>query len=181
MSEMHDGLGSQLIATLELIEDGETARAQAADSIRECLDGLRLAIHSLEPTDDDLLTVLGGLRYRLEARLKKRGIALLWQVRDIPKLNSLTPQNVLHILRILQETFTNIVKHAGARTITVKTGCTQEQIFIEVADDGCGFVRNNEGGRGLCNMRKRAQALGAKLELLPSSSGTTVGLYLSRA
>jgi len=78
-------------------------------------------------------------------------------------------------------TFTNIVKHAGARTITVKTGCTQEQIFIEVADDGCGFVRNNEGGRGLCNMRKRAQALGAKLELLPSSSGTTVSLYLSRA
>jgi len=181
MSEMHDGLGSQLIATLELIEEGVAAKDQAAESIRECLDGLRLAIHSLEPTDDDLLTVLGGLRYRLEARLKKRGIALLWQVRDIPKLNSLTPQNVLHILRILQETFTNIVKHAGARTITVKTGCTQEQVFIEVADDGCGFVRNNEGGRGLCNMRKRAQALGAKLELLPSPSGTTVSLYLSRA
>jgi signal transduction histidine kinase len=179
MSDMHDGLGSQLIASLDLVEHGNTPRTDIAEALRECLDSLRLTIHSLEPTENDLLTVLGGLRYRVEARLKKRGISLEWQVRDLPKLASLTPQNVLHILRILQEAFSNIVKHARAKTITVQTGFTEEYVFIKVADDGCGFTAGREG-RGLVNMRNRAQALGAKLDLMPSPAGTTLSLYISR-
>jgi signal transduction histidine kinase len=180
MSDMHDGLGSQLIASLDLVERGEAARTEIADAIRECLDSLRLTIHSLEPIDNDLLTVLGGLRYRLEARLKKRGVSLSWQVRDIPELASLTPQNVLHILRIVQEAFTNIVKHARAKTITVRTGFTQQHVFIEIADDGGGFTRDREG-RGLTSMRRRAQALGAKLDITSSPAGTTLSLYIPRS
>lgn len=180
MSEMHDGLGAQLIASLHLIEQGETARDEIAEALRECLDSLRLTIHSLEPTDDDLLAVLASLRYRVEARLRKRGISLVWRVSDIPRIHSLTPQNVLHILRILQEAFTNIVKHARAKTITVRTGSAQEHVFIEVADDGCGFVHHREG-RGLVNMRKRAQALGAQLKLTSTPSGTSLTLHIPRA
>ena len=96
----------------------------------------------------------GTLRYRLEGRLKRQGIVLDWQVRDIPKLASLTPQNVLHILRIVQEAFTNIIKHAGARTITVQAGSTEVHVFIRIADDGRGFAPEREG-RGLANMRRR--------------------------
>jgi len=180
MSEMHDGLGSQLIATLDLVERGDTPRTEVASEIRECLDSLRLAIDSLEPTENDLLTVLGNLRYRLEGRLRKQGIALDWQVRDVPKLERLTPQNVLHILRILQEAFTNIVKHARARTITVQTGVAADHVFIEVSDDGRGFTDDREG-RGFLNMRRRAQALGAKLDITPSNSGTTLSLHIPQA
>jgi signal transduction histidine kinase len=177
MSEMHDGLGSRLIASLHLIEQGDTARDEIAEALRECLDSLRLTIHSLEPTDDDLLSVLASLRYRVEARLRKRGITLVWRVNDIPKIDSLTPQNVLHILRILQEAFTNIVKHAKAKTITVRTGSGREHVFIEVLDDGCGFVCNREG-RGLVSMRKRAHALSAQLELTSTPSGTRLMLQI---
>ena len=180
MSEMHDGLGAQLIGALDLAERGDAPPAAIATELRECLDSLRLAIDSLEPTDDDLLTVLGTLRYRLEGRLKRRGIALDWRVRDVPKLGALTPQNVLHILRIVQEAFTNILKHADATTITVRTGYTDEHVFLEIADDGHGFTRDREG-RGLASMRNRARALGAELEITPSSGGTSVNLYLSRA
>ncbi len=179
MSEMHDGLGSQLIAALDLAERGDAPPAEIASELRECLDSLRLAIDSLEPTDNDLLTVLGNLRYRLEGRLKRRGIALDWRVRDVPKLGSLTPQNVLHILRIVQEAFTNIIKHAEATTITVQTGYTDQHVFLEIADDGRGFTRGREG-RGLISMRNRAHALGANLEIAPSSGGTAVKLYLNR-
>jgi signal transduction histidine kinase len=177
MSEMHDGIGSQLIATLDLVEHGEAPKTQVAGELRECLDSLRLAMDSLEPTDNDLLTVLGSLRYRLEGRLKRQGIVLDWQVRDVPKFPALTPQNVLHILRILQEAFTNVVKHARARTITVQTGCEGERVFIKVADDGCGFTGQREG-RGLTNMRQRAQALGATLDITPSPATMTLSLYV---
>ena len=180
VSEMHDGIGSRLIAALDLVEHGEPPKAEIAAELREVLDGLRLTIDSMESTDDDLLTVLGTLRYRLEGRLKRQGIALDWQVRDIPKIDTLTPQNVLHILRILQEAFTNIVKHAAARTITVETGYTDAHVYIRVADDGRGFSGAREG-RGLASMHRRARTLGGTLDLMPSAVGTTLSLFLPRA
>ena len=179
MSEMHDGIGSQLISTLDLVERGGAPKAEIATELRECLDSLRLTVDSLEPTENDLLTVLGNVRYRLEGRLKRQGIALQWQVQDVPELASLTPQNVLHILRILQEAFTNILKHAHANTIKVQTARTDEHVHVVVADDGSGFTAGREG-RGLLNMRRRAEALGAKLDIAPSSAGTTLTLQIPR-
>src|SRR5262249_9775577 len=114
MTDMHDGLGAQLIATLGRVEHGDTPSKQVAAAWRACSDDLRLAIDSLQPSDGDLLSVLGNLRYRLENRLKQHGIALDWQVGEVPKLASLTPRQVLHVLRILQEAFTNVLKHAHA-------------------------------------------------------------------
>ena len=181
MSEMHDCVGAQLIATLDLAERGEAPRVEIARGLREVLDGLRLTIDSLEPTDDDLATVLGNLRYRLEGRLRRQGIVLDWQVGDLPNFPSLTPHNVLHILRILQEAFTNIAKHARAKAVTVRTACTEEHVVISVADDGCGFAAGNREGRGLASMRRRTLALGASLAISPSPLGTTLSLYLSRS
>lgn len=179
MSEMHDGIGSQLISTLDLVERGDAPKGEIATELRECLDSLRLTVDSLEPTENDLLTVLGNVRYRLEGRLRRQGIALQWQVQDVPQLASLTPQNVLHILRILQEAFTNILKHAHAKTITVQTARTDAQVHVVVADDGIGFIGSREG-RGLLSMRRRAQALGANLDIVPTTAGTTVTLRIPR-
>jgi signal transduction histidine kinase len=176
-SEMHDGLGSQLIAALHLVEQPDTPGCEIAEALRECLDSLRLTIHSLEPADDDLLAVLGSLRYRMEARLCRRGIALAWQVRDLPRLPGLTPQCVLHVLRILQEAFTNVARHARATTITVRTGATTEHVFIEVCDDGRGLA-NATPGRGIASMQARALKLGGRLQIDPQAQGTRVRLCI---
>jgi signal transduction histidine kinase len=177
MSEMHDGVGSQVIATLDAVERGHSQASDIARDLRDILDSLRLTIDSLQPSENDLLTVLGNLRYRLEGRLKRQGIKLNWQVSDVPKVESLTPQNVLHILRILQEAFTNIIKHARASTITVTTGFDAAHVHMSVADDGGGF-RGEREGRGLSSMRRRAQQLGAQLEINSSPSGTVLSLRI---
>jgi signal transduction histidine kinase len=101
MHDMHDGIGAHLISALSLVEHGNAAATELAAVLRECLDDLRLTIDSLEPTENDLLPVMGNLRYRLDDRLRKQSIDLYWQVREVPGLTCLTPQNVLHILRIL--------------------------------------------------------------------------------
>lgn len=180
MSDMHDGIGGQLITTLSLVENGKAASHEVAAALRDCIDDLRLAIDSLEPTDDDLLPVLGNLRYRIEARLKQQGIALDWKVEDVPRLAGLTPQNVLHILRILQEAFTNIVKHAGANRIQVETGVqpARDRMFIRVRDNGRGFSHARPEGRGLTNMLRRARLIGGDLHVLPTDQGTTLELWL---
>ncbi len=179
MSEMHDGMGAQLIATLELLEHGDTRRTEIASELREVLDSLRLTVDSLEPAESDLLSVLANLRYRLEGRMTKQGIRLIWQVKDVPKIANLTPQNVLDILRILQEVFTNIVKHADAKTVTVATSFGATEVSIKVTDDGRGISTDREG-RGLANMRRRAAALQAKLDFSSETNGTSIKLSLPR-
>ena len=177
MSDMHDGIGAHLISALSQVEHGRLSSEEMAAALRECIEDLRLTIDSLEPVDDDLLSVLGNLRYRLEPRLKKCGIELDWQVQDVPKLACLDPKNVLHILRILQEGFTNILKHADADRVSVETGVDHGKVFVRVKDNGHGFASDHTG-HGLASMKHRAQAIGGQLDIQPSPAGTTLNLLL---
>ncbi len=177
MSEMHDGIGSQLTLALSLVrrmdrEANPTAPpedGQVATVLRESIEDLQLIIDSLEPVENDLLTVLGTLRYRLQDRLGKGGIDLQWNVVDLPPLPMLTPHSVLSILRIVQEAFANCLKHSGATRITVTTGLTgepgkDEKAQIAIIDNGHG-IQGTRVGRGLENMRRRAAALGGALHI----------------
>ena len=186
MSEMHDGIGSQLTLALSLVrrmdreanpgappEDG-----QVATVLRESIEDLQLIIDSLEPVENDLLTVLGTLRYRLQDRLGKGGIDLQWNVVDLPPLPMLTPHSVLSILRIVQEAFANCLKHSGATRITVTTGLTgepgqDEKAQIAIIDNGHG-IKGTRVGRGLENMRRRAAALGGTLQISSRPGETQV-------
>jgi signal transduction histidine kinase len=87
---------------------------------------------------------------------------------------------VLHVLRILQEAFTNALKHAHPRRIRVAAHAEAGRVAIDVSDDGKGFDETAAPvrGHGLANMRKRAQALGAELQLRSSAQGTTLSLLL---
>jgi len=179
MRDMYDGLGAQLISTLSLVEHGDLPKQEVAAVLRECLDDLRLTIDSLASTENDLLTVLGNFRYRLEPRLNSHGIQLEWQVRDLPSLDCLTPQNVLHVLRILQEAFTNILKHAHASKVTVETGVapSSTQVYVSVSDNGVGLNSGHQG-HGLANMRRRAQAIGGSIDIGTVATGTMIRLCL---
>lgn len=181
MSDMHDGIGGQLISTLSLVEHGEASSREVAAALRECIDDLRLTIDSLEPAENDLLPALGNFRYRLDGRLKQVGVKLDWRVQELPKLACLTPRNLLHVLRILQEAFTNILKHAHADTIQVETGVDAEhaQVFIRIRDNGQGFVTDlARHGHGIANMTQRAKTVGGELRVLPTAAGTTLDLLL---
>ena len=185
MSEMHDGIGSQLTMALSLVRrldreadpssNGEDGRV--ATVLRESIEDLQLIIDSLEPVENDLLTVLGTLRYRLQDRLGRGGIELQWHVVDLPPLPMLTPHSVLSILRIVQEAFANCLKHSGATHIAVTTGLKgepgiDEMAHIGVVDNGQGIRIHSGVGRGMENMRRRAAALGGRL-LVTSHAGRT--------
>lgn len=93
----------------------------------------------------------------------------------------MTPENILHILRIVQELFANTLKHARADTIRVEAGVSDSrQVYIRVSDNGSGF-KGDRAGRGLANMKKRTEILGGRLEFDSSSGGTSVRLLLPGA
>ena len=179
MQDMHDGLGSSLVSTLRMVEHGHIDEADIAQLLKGCIDDLKLTIDSMEPVETDLLLLLGTLRFRLQPRLESTGIRLRWEVRDVPPLAWLDQRHSLHILRILQEAFTNVIKHAGATEITVTTGVRDGCVCVGVADNGKGFdVAATGPGRGLGNQARRAEVIGGRVEMESSSRGTRFTLLL---
>jgi signal transduction histidine kinase len=178
MQDMHDGLGSQLMSSLMLVERGALSNEQVAQILRESIDDMRLAIDALAAEEADLGSALGNLRYRIEPRLKAAGIELAWDARNLPEEIGLHPDAVLPILRIVQEALNNALKHSGARVARVTFDALKiadaEFLDIRVADNGKGMSVEGSGGRGLLNMRNRAQRIGAQLNISSSSGAGTV-------
>jgi signal transduction histidine kinase len=187
MQDMHDGLGSQLLSSLMLVERGALTNEQVAQILRESIDDMRLAIDALAAEDSDLLSALGNLRYRMEPRLKVAGMELQWDARGLPEEVDIDPDAVLPVLRIVQEALTNAIKHSRARAVRVTLGVDprgdSEWLTIRVTDNGRGLAAGAGGsGRGLLNMRNRAGKIGAvlKVETVPGA-GTMILLRLPLA
>jgi signal transduction histidine kinase len=181
MQDMHDGMGSSLVTALLVVESGQSKPDMIADVLKNCIDDLKLTIDSMEPVQADLLLLLATLRFRLGPRLEHAGIALLWEVSDVPAMEWIDPRNGLHILRILQEAFTNIIKHSGATEIRVATAVDSDWVTVRIADNGRGFsVEDNIGnhGKGLANQQRRAASIGAQIAWTSDSCGTVLTLRL---
>lgn len=186
MRDMHDGVGSALMSTLVLVEQGRLDMRGVAELLRECMDDIRLVIDSMEPVDHDLIALLASLRYRLGRRVELAGVRLAWQVGDVPRLDWMDAGSALQILRIVQESLTNVLKHARARSVSLATRLHDDGerrwVRVTIVDDGCGFnLAGQEGdppGRGLRNLRSRARALNGRLTLRSCPGCTEVTLDL---
>jgi signal transduction histidine kinase len=183
MQDMHDGLGSQLLSSLMLVERGALTNEQVAQILRESIDDMRLAIDALAADDSDLLAALGNMRFRMEPRLRAVGMELQWDARNLPEEVDLDPNSVLPVLRIVQEALTNAIKHSRARVVRVTLGVDYDGdaqwLSIRITDNGRGLAAGLGGGRGMLNMRNRAGRIGAflKVESVPGA-GTMILLRL---
>lgn len=173
MHDMHDGVGSHLVALLRLAESGASGAAMA-ELLRSAIEDLRLTIDSLEPLEHDLATLLATLRERVGRRLEGAGLALHWSMADMPPLPWLEPAQALQVLRLIQEAMTNVIKHAQARTLRLSARQADEVLEVRVEDDGRGFdTATANPGQGLASMRQRAHSLGATLHWDSTPGGGT--------
>jgi signal transduction histidine kinase len=67
-----------------------------------------------------------------------------------------------HAVQALREILSNIVRHSSATEITVDVGIESKWLVLSVRDNGVGFAATAGGGRGLRNLRSRAQDLGGE-------------------
>ena len=107
---------------------------------------------------------------------------MIWDVATLPPLAELSPQAVLQLQRILLEAFTNVLKHAQAKQVTVSARWVPAgegyppEVQLRLTDDGIGPQPTPEGapaGHGLANMRVRAASIGAVLHIGPAIEGGT--------
>jgi len=182
MQDMHDGLGSSLISAIRSVEGGSMSDDKVSQVLKSCLDDLKLTIDSMEPLEDDLLLLLATLRYRLGPRLESSGVALQWQVQELPALDWLDPTSALHILRIVQESIANVLRHTRATEIRVATEPEASGVRVSIEDNGQGFdvekALAGTGGRGMQNQQRRAQAVGGEVSWRSGPGGTLFTLWL---
>jgi hypothetical protein len=185
MRDIHDGVGAHLVGLVNLLRKDHVSPQMLREHAHTALDELRMAVDAMHNTEGDLPTLLASMRYRLQDRFNACGITLDWHMDDTLPDVHLTPEQLLQVQRIVLEAFTNILKHAGASRIWVRVSSTpahEWQLLID--DNGCGqpVAAGPSLGHGQHNMRQRAQALNAQLDILPSpQGGVRVSLRLKLA
>jgi len=179
LQDLHDGFASQLASACLRNEYRVLNRAEVGALLRECLDDLHLVVEALGHEDLSLNDAIADYRYRCESRLSGLGMQVDWVI-ELSACPPLERRTLLNILRILQESLNNAVKHAQARQIRVAACCHPDgQLRIAVCDDGIGLPAVPAAGRGLANMQRRARDIGGRLAFTPLAPGTSVSLTLS--
>ena len=106
---------------------------------------------------------------------------------DVPLTLTRLPQDVeTAIFRILQESLTNIHRHSGSPTASVRLAFEDSEVTLEVRDQGRGMpseILDTSGsvaalGVGVAGMRERVRQLGGRLEIASGGAGTTVKAIL---
>ncbi len=183
--EVHDELG-QMLTVLKLETSMcELAYAELDPGLRERLNSMKRLIAQLFQLVRDVATALrppildAGIAsaiewqaQRFEARTQ---IPCLVQVPD--NLPTLPDATAIGLFRILQESLTNVMRHAEAHTVELTLSLDAGVLCMTVADDGKGFDQRQErpASFGLVGMRERVLIMGGRLHLDSTlGEGTTL-------
>jgi two-component system, NarL family, sensor kinase len=109
---------------------------------------------------------------QLAARYDSIDKPLRVQVQTPEDLPTLPAAVEVAIYRITQEALTNVARHANARTCIVQL-VMNEDVTLEIVDDGAGIPAERSAGVGLSSMRERASELGGSCVVEKASNGGT--------
>ena len=190
--EMHDSLGQVLgfvnlktkvaedLITRGRAPDAGEELAQMRSAVQEAYEEVRQAILSLRTTPHGQGLVPSLREYA--GRLREQ-TGLDVRVESSDGLD-LAPAMEAQVIRIVQEALTNVRKHAGARSVTVRFAHLGRDVVVTITDDGRGFdlaaVEAAKGMHfGLLTMRERAESIrGALAVRSVPGQGTTVELRI---
>ncbi|TMC22362.1 MAG: sensor histidine kinase [Chloroflexi bacterium] len=189
--ELHDETSqvlTSLLISLAVLEESITTQ-QARDSLAETrmlahrtLRAIRNLSTNLRPSALDDLGLLPALRWYIKEYQQKLSLVVDFQAVGFKERLPAEMETALY--RIVQESLTNIARHAHARKVNVELREDAHAVYVTITDDGRGIEpdqlqkgsgTNQERGWGLVGMHERAQLLDGSLEIKSSPGrGTTV-------
>ncbi|WP_052075397.1 PAS domain-containing sensor histidine kinase [Pseudomonas lutea] len=187
--EVHDELG-QMLTVLKLETSMcELAYADLDPGLRDRLNSMKRLIAQLFQLVRDVATALrppildAGIASAIEWQARRfearTQIPCLVQVPD--NLPSLPDATAIGLFRILQESLTNVMRHAEAHTVELNLTLSDGVLCMSIADDGKGFDQRAERpvSFGLVGMRERVLIMGGQLHLDTSpGEGTTLRIHI---
>jgi PAS domain S-box-containing protein len=191
--ELHDEIGQHLAALmlkLNALEAAATAHGSTAilGEAQRLVETLGQEIHAiavqLRPTALDDLGLAGAVRSYVELWTSRSGVPVHLHLMNIesPRLR---PDIELALYRIVQEAFTNVLKHAAASRVSLVINRTNQDVMMAIEDNGRGFDPENaspavRNGLGLVGMRERVAPFGGEVAVESQPGhGTTVIVRLT--
>jgi signal transduction histidine kinase len=157
-TELAERIGSLSLEAQEAIGDIVWSTSPMHDSLKELLT-------RISDVASDMCSAT-GLTYEITMPPTLPDVVLSNEVRK-------------SLLLIFKEAMNNIVKHAGATSVSIAATLSSGELRITIADDGAGFsAEGHDGsprGHGLRNMTRRAEEIGARFILRSApGKGTTI-------
>jgi signal transduction histidine kinase len=193
--ELHDSVGQFLaglkinLGRLQRREDEAIAQSyplllESIELTDRAIGEVRTISHLLHPPLLDELGFHSAARWYAEGFAKRSGIQVNLHLAEV--VERLPKQIELALFRVLQESLTNVHRHAKASTVDIEVLCTADLVILAVSDDGRGlhpdvlqrFRGGHAGGIGLAGMRERLAELGGRLEVDSGPTGTRIRAIL---
>jgi len=187
--EIHDGPAqtmANLVMKAEICEklvdiDKEKAKKELhvfRETVRSGLGDIRKIIYDLRPMSMDDLGLALSVQKLISDFSEETGILVDFKTNLLEE--KIMPVIEIALFRIIQESLSNIRRHAKAKAVNIRMELTESHINLLVSDDGVGFDTvaerkpEVEGGYGLVSMRERAELLSGKFNISSSGTGTRI-------
>jgi PAS domain S-box-containing protein len=191
--ELHDEAGqvlTSLLVDLRLLEKNISEPAilqkivtEMESSLNGVIENLHRIAMALRPASLDHVGLVAALRQHTEAVAEKHGLNISFTSSGIVERLPANVETVLY--RMVQESLTNIVRHAHATRVDVVLTVRDGKLIVIIEDDGIGFdpeAAPAGSHLGLFGMRERAEMIDAKLMIESSPGiGTTIMMEVGYA
>jgi PAS domain S-box-containing protein len=186
LKDLHDGIGGlttniNLLAELARKNDDLQAvrksLATISDLSRESLSEMRSFIQSHDSKELSWQAIAAELRHLGSAIIEPHGVRLAIETRIDDRNDSPGSAISMNLFRIYKESLANVIKHAKASAVEVTFAVERGRVVLDIRDNGIGLDNRRVSGRGLPNMKSRAEDMGGSLAVTPDN-GTRVHLEL---
>ncbi len=194
--ELHDTVAQDLRWCRNLLEKKDACNniAQVTELLGKTLMQVRMISYNLSPADITRKDLKANIVNLCNSMNEKSGIKFRISMPQETDTSFLSETEILNLYRVIQESFTNIIKHAHAdeAVILIRNNTDNEDkgLYIFISDDGCGFNSEMEIHKvfsrgdeikhfGLAGMKKRCQLIGAQFSIssMPGE-GTQVSIFM---
>jgi len=192
--ELHDGVG-QLLAAIgmeaaNLAGEGDRLSARAALSlgniesfVAQMVKDIRTMSHLLYPPLLDEVGLESALKEYVNGFAERSGVQVSL---DLPAvIKRLDRDYELSLFRIVQECLTNIHRHSGSKTASIRIVRDDGTLVLEVRDEGRGMaperlsdIQSRGSGVGIRGMRERVLQLSGTMNIESDRSGTRIAVAI---
>jgi signal transduction histidine kinase len=191
--ELHDSAG-QSVAALSMnlsamnkhVGDnsslGKILQA-SEEQLQQLAKEIRTISYLLHPPLLDEAGLEGAIRWYVEGLIERSGLNIELAISE--DFNRLPNEIELALFRIIQECLTNIHRHSGSKTATIKLLRNAESVSLEIHDQGRGIpdeklaqIRAQRSGVGLTGMWERVRHFDGVMDIQSNPSGTTISISL---
>ena len=179
--ELHDNIGQLLTLAkiqVNIAQDDPDKLGEVTETITKSLTELRSLSKLINPDVIKSLSLTEAITLEVERFNRMQFIAAT--ITSNEEMEDLDDKAEIIIFRILQEFFTNTIKHSKASTLDVTVHYDTDKLVIKAQDDGVGFDhtdRSIHSGIGLSNMQNRGKLINAEIQLLSEKGkGTAITL-----